>query len=102
MNYIKKIICICIYFTYIINIFQANINIIIIILNNKKLIINEVNVILFCFSLEYQKELIPCFNAQPIYALLAEYMFCDKEKLVKQVNNLVDSEEAKITKLIEK
>jgi hypothetical protein len=29
-------------------------------------------------------------------------MLCDKEKLVKQVNNLVDSEEAKITEPIEK
>jgi hypothetical protein len=56
---------------------------------------------LFYFSLEYQKEILP-FNAQPVYALLAECMLCDKEKLVKQVNNLVDSEEAKITEPIEK
>lgn len=29
-------------------------------------------------------------------------MCCDREKLVKQVNNLVDSEEAKIAEPIEK
>lgn len=52
-------------------------------------------------SLEYQKELIT-FNAQPIYATLAEHMLCDKEKLVKQVNLLVDAEEAKIAEPIER
>lgn len=31
---------------------------------------------------------------------LAEHMFCDKEKLVKQINQLVDFEEEKITEPI--
>jgi len=59
------------------------------------------NLLLICFSLEYQKELIT-FNAQPVYATLAEHMLCDKEKLVKQVNQLVDFEEEKITEPIER
>lgn len=54
-----------------------------------------------CFSLEYHKEIIS-FNEQPIYATLAEHMFCDKEKLVKQINQLVDFEEEKITEPIDR
>lgn len=53
------------------------------------------------FSLEYQKEL-TTFNSLPIYAILAEHLLCDKEKLVEQVNQLVDSEEVKIIESIER
>lgn len=52
-------------------------------------------------SLEYQKELLT-FNAESIYETLAESMSCDIKELVKQVNQLVDLEEAKIVESIEK
>lgn len=57
--------------------------------------------VFMCFSIEYQKEVIN-LNEQPIYATLAELINCDKEKLVKQVDKLVDLEEAKITEPIER
>lgn len=64
-------------------------------------LLNYIILYFFCFSLEYQKELI-AFNAQPIYATLSEYMLCDKQKLLKKVNQLVDSEEAKISEPVER
>ncbi|XP_001949183.2 yemanuclein [Acyrthosiphon pisum] len=67
--------------------------------NNLNIFSEKINLDLL--SLEYQKELIT-FNAQPVYATLAEHMLCDKEKLVKQVNQLVDFEEEKITEPIER
>ncbi|XP_015373600.1 PREDICTED: ubinuclein-2 isoform X2 [Diuraphis noxia] len=67
--------------------------------NNLNIFSEEINLDLL--SLEYQKELIT-FNAQPVYATLAEYMLCDKEKLVKQVNKLVNLEEEKISEPIER
>ncbi|XP_026808501.1 yemanuclein [Rhopalosiphum maidis] len=67
--------------------------------NNSNIFSEEINLNLL--SLEYQKEVIS-FNAQPIYATLAEHMLCNKEKLVKQVNKLVDLEEEKITEPIER
>ncbi|XP_050442472.1 ubinuclein-2 [Adelges cooleyi] len=63
----------------------------------KELFSDQMNLLLL--SLEYQKELFP-FDANSIYATLAEHMLCDKEKLVKQVIKLVDGEEAKISDLV--
>ncbi|XP_027845855.1 yemanuclein [Aphis gossypii] len=67
--------------------------------NNSNIFSEEINLDLL--SLEYHKEIIS-FNEQPIYATLAEHMFCDKEKLVKQINQLVDFEEEKITEPIDR
>ncbi|KAL5239599.1 hypothetical protein ACI65C_007009 [Semiaphis heraclei] len=67
--------------------------------NNLNIFSEEINLDLL--SLEYQKEIIT-FNAQPVYATLAEHMLCDKKKLVKQVNQLVDLEEGKISEPIER
>lgn len=53
------------------------------------------------FSLEYHKELI-MFNSSPIYSILAKHLKCNKEKLVEQVNQLVDFEEVKIIEPIER
>ncbi|KAF0760035.1 yemanuclein [Aphis craccivora] len=65
--------------------------------NNSNIFSEEINLDLL--SLEYHKKIIS-FNEQPIYVKLAEHMFCDKEKLVKQINQLVDFEEEKITEPI--
>lgn len=59
------------------------------------------NFVTLYFSIVYQKELTK-FNEEPIFASLAEYMLCDKEKLVKQVKKLIDSEDVKIAKPIER
>ncbi|XP_050547819.1 ubinuclein-2-like [Daktulosphaira vitifoliae] len=64
---------------------------------NTRLFSDQMNMLLL--SLEYQKEIFS-FNANSIYEMLAVFMVCDKEKLVKQVNKLVDAEEAKISDLI--
>ncbi|VVC35817.1 Hypothetical protein CINCED_3A018374 [Cinara cedri] len=67
--------------------------------NNFNIFSEKIN--LYLLSLEYQKELF-VFNAQPIYSTLSECMLCDKEKLINKINQLVDSEEAKITEPLER
>lgn len=62
---------------------------------------NYICIILVCFSLEYQKEII-AFNAQSIYAIISEYMLCDIAEIIKKVNQLVNFEEAKISAPIER
>uniref|UniRef100_A0A2H8TKA6 Ubinuclein-2 n=1 Tax=Melanaphis sacchari TaxID=742174 RepID=A0A2H8TKA6_9HEMI len=67
--------------------------------NNLNVFSEKINLDLL--SLECHKEIIS-FNTQPIYATLAEHMLCDKEKVIKQVNQLVEFEEEKITEPIKR